>query len=188
MLSSRQRQRIRTSEGTIGTVIPLGKPPHRPRFTLAQAMGLVVLAALICRWPGPMISAVPPLLVYLLATKLGPAPERRTWVRLGVLLTAVYAPCVFGFFSDCDHCRLTWLKLFPIVPGVGPSFGVVRLLGLGRLADGIELGLAAVAATGIIGVLTLISRRGRAWLLASSAFGFAWSSVWARALYAAVRA
>ena len=67
-----------------------------------------------------------------------------TWAAFGLVLVAVYLPCVIGFFSDCSHCRLIWVKLFPIVPGIIPAYWMTALLGLNRLPESIEFGLAAL--------------------------------------------
>jgi hypothetical protein len=152
--------------------------------SLAGIMALVAVAAVIARWwewSYLSISAI----AYFTAYRIVRGP--RGWARFLTLLGAIYAPCVLGFWTDCDHCRETWIKLFPIAPTVAPTLFIVQLLGFGRLPDHAEFGLSAVTLCILLATLATIGRRGRARLIGSALFGLAWSCLWAWVFHALLR-
>lgn len=146
------------------------------RISLAGVMGLVVVAAVISRWPVLGYLAIS-VASYAITYRVGP-PARR-WTHLGVLLGSIYVPCLFGFRTDCNHCRQAWLELFPITPTIGPTFLSLHFMGFGRLPDHVESWLSALTLGALLVSLAAIARRGRAWLIACAVFGFAWSCVFA---------
>jgi hypothetical protein len=147
-------------------------------------MVLVAVAAVVFRWPDMAYLAIPPA-AYLVAEWAGLGVRGRA--RLGILLGAVYLPSLLGFFTDCGHCRETWLRLFPITPTLAPSLLALKLIGVGRLPDPAEFALASLAVCGLLAVLQRVGGRGRAWLLGAVVFGFGWSCAWAWVLHAIVR-
>jgi hypothetical protein len=141
-------------------------------------MTLVAFAAVILRWPDLGSFAIPPAALLV----------SRARGRIGLVLGAVYLPCLRGFFTDCSHCRETWLRLFPITPTLAPGVLAEKLLGVGRLPDRAEFAIAALALCGLLVALAWIGGRGRVGLLVAAAIGLVWSGVWATVLLAAIRA
>jgi hypothetical protein len=151
-------------------------------------MAVIVLAAVACRWP----RLVPILTVpaaWFVSTKLGISWTKHSWIRLGLVLGALYLPFVVpASLVDCSHCREAWLGLFPVVPGVLPAHLLLRLTDVGRLPDDFEYLLAALLSIATVVALLLLVRRGRLRLAAGVLLGLLWSSFAAVALDAAIRA
>lgn len=147
-------------------------------------MALVVVSALFFRWPDLSYLAVP-LAAYLVERRIGWESGGRS--RLGVLLGAIYLPCLFGFLTDCHHCREVWLRLFPITPTIAPALFGIQLLGFGRLPDLAEFFLASTLLCALVTLLASTARLGRTWLIGSAVSGFAWSCLWARVFHLLLR-
>jgi hypothetical protein len=139
------------------------------------------------RWPQLLYFSAP-LIAYVVARKASVMWDSLAWLRLGLLFAAVYFPCLPGFFANCSHCREFWIWQFPVLPGVVPSLLMIRLVGLGRLPDWIELSLATVIMCGLLSLLVITMRRGTLWLAGSLAFALIGSSVATWVLYCLVRA
>jgi hypothetical protein len=167
--------------------LALSMPHSRSTFrvSLAGVMALVAVAAALLRWPGLSYLAIS-IASYGITYCIGRATTRRT--QFAVLLGAIYIPCLFGFGTDCSHCREAWLELFPITPTAAPSLLALHFLKFGRLPDQVEFCLSAAMLCILLFTLATMARRGRAWLLASAVFGFAWSCFWAWVFHALLRA
>lgn len=149
-------------------------------------MAFVALVALLCKWPHVLYLVILPLLGFL-AGRLG-LIRGKSWGRLGVLLGALYLPCLPGFFGDCGHCRLTWLKLFPTIPGVLPSGLVLRFANVRGVPDWAMLSVASLIVGVFLCVLMSVSGRGREWLVGAAAVALGWSAISAMVFYAMIRA
>jgi hypothetical protein len=151
-------------------------------------MGVVALASIACRWP-VVLAIAAPLLAWLVSIRLGMTWNRALSLRLGLVLGALYAPFVVpASLVTCSHCREAWLTLFAVAPGVVPTHLGLRLLGYGRLSDDFEFTIAALATLGLVVLLFLIARSGRARLAAVVLVALLWSSASAYVLEAAIRA
>jgi hypothetical protein len=161
---------------------------HGLRIPLIAVMGLVALAAVVCRWP-VLAGFAAPVAAYGVLRKLGPPPGAEGLREFALVAGVVYLPCVIGFFSDCDHCRTAWLTLFPAVPGLYPSLLVLSALRLlGRVPEATATVLAALLTSVWLVALTLVGRCGNSWLAAALVVGLAYSGLAAWVLSALIRA
>jgi hypothetical protein len=151
-------------------------------------MGLVALAAVVCRWPS-LAGLAAPVAAYGVLRRLGLPPGVEGLREFALVTGVIYLPCVVGFFSDCDHCRGVWLTFFPAVPGMFPSLLILSTFRLlGRMPEAMTTVLAALLTSVWLVVLMLVGRRGNLWLAAALLVGFAYSCLAAWVLYALVRA
>jgi hypothetical protein len=126
---------------------------QRLQVSLAELIGLIALVAIACRWPLICIFAIP--LVAYRATRLG-VPQ-----SLAPVLLAVYAPCLIGFFSPCSHCRLAWVRIWPVIPGGVAWWAVRELSDLPSLSELATSGISAVLTLILISIATAVAARGR---------------------------
>jgi hypothetical protein len=162
------------------------------RLSIAGMMGLVVWIALLCKWPVLAILASPAL-AYRIARASSAAPGRLAPAAVVVILTsAVYLPCVIGFFGNCSHCREIWITLFPIVPGYLPSllitFLIAHLIGVGHLSPSVAEAIASMTTVGWVAGLTFIGRRSTTALAACSLIALGYSVLAALVLNSLIRA
>jgi hypothetical protein len=151
-------------------------------------MATVGLAAVGFCYP-TLLPVFAPLVIWRVSKRAGVLWESEDWVRMGLVLGAVYLPFVWpASQGDCSHCRETWMSLFSVAPGMVPAHLGIRLLGFGRLPDELELTIAALATVALLVGLVLLARRGRVRLAVAMGFALLWSTVSALALDAAIRA
>ena len=119
-------------------------PPRRFRVSIGELIGLVVVAALACVWPGLIPTEVVATVFYWLATRRDPGLARAGLVSLGMVLGSIYLIPLANFVAAplldptivASKWRQDWSPLFPIAPGAMP----ICLLGginhlIGRLSD-----------------------------------------------------
>ena len=145
-------------------------------------MGIVVVVAVVSRWPQLMTLAVVGL-AYFVGRKLDGASLR----RLTTLALAFHGPAVIGFFSECDHCRKVWAILWPVIPGGVPMGYAQARLGFGRWEDPIEFALAALFTLILWGIAWRIARIGHVWAIATTCVILGYSGLTTWAIYAAIR-
>ena len=88
-----------------------------------------------------------------------------------MVATAIYLPCLIGFFVDCDHCLRVWVHMLPALPGAMPAAFLSRWLGFGRLEDTAMVVTATAISLTLLIALAWLGRRGWRWLVVSLIVG-----------------
>lgn len=110
------------------------------------------------------------------------------WAALGWTLACVYLPCCIGFFSDCEHCRAVWLRLWPVVPGILPVEYIRSWMGSPGWSDISRIVAAGGVTLQFIIIVWFLGRRSRIWMIIVGVLAAALSGFAAFAVYGAVRA
>lgn len=144
---------------------------RRLRLSIADLAGLVVLAAVVCRWPVLATWAIPAVAI-LVMKRAGFDPDGRFASHLGLLSAAVYIPCLLLLLGIRKYYwNQTWFDRFPLIPGLFPANLAVSMLSrsfnlpLPR-GDTFQLVLAAALTWIGLGSLAFIALRSNRLLLA----------------------
>jgi len=130
------------------------------------------------RWP--VASAV--VLVAFASAAIVIAREGRR--IFAVMLFCAYAPYLWLFGGyPWDDYRWGWIGMWPVLPGLLPGAYFFHAKN-----DVLEMGCAGLAAVLFVGTATLISLRGKWFLLATSVVVLALSILNSMAVYGAFRA
>ena len=147
-------------------------------------MAVVGAFALGFRWPWLIVPLG--LLVFALIAARNGAGGRRLLASLGLVVLAMYTPCVAGFFLKCDHCQSAWLSLLPVAPTLIPVMLGGRMFDE-RLPDGVSFLIASFVALGLILLLTWIAARGVSWRIVSVALTLLVSGFFTYGLWGAIQ-